>query len=154
MSDEIQKPQWFTIKQAAEYLDVGEPTLYRWMRDNRITFRKVGDSTRFLQEDLDAMVRVHPSAKDLDRVTAVCPACNHTELAPGRMQSTGLLYFRPNTTKFWTFRTGDISTEARMCTRCGHISLVGDTAKLAALRETTKDPKAKAAADDAADAAS
>ena len=150
MSDDIEKPQWFTIKQAAEYLEVGEPTLYRWMRDNRITFRKVGDSTRFLQQDLDAMVQVHPSAKDLEQVKEVCPACHHTELAPGRMQSTGLVYFRPQKTKFWTFLSGDISTQARMCTRCGFIGWFGDTEKLAGLRDDddeaadTKKPDAKA----------
>ena len=47
------KTKWYAIGEAAEYLDVGEPTLYRWMREGKITFRKVGDSTRFWQEDLD-----------------------------------------------------------------------------------------------------
>ena len=32
---------WFSIKEAAEYLDIGEPTLYRWMR--RPEFRRVMD---------------------------------------------------------------------------------------------------------------
>jgi excisionase family DNA binding protein len=41
------KPKWFSIKEAAEYLDVGEPTLFRWMRDGKITYRKVGDSGSF-----------------------------------------------------------------------------------------------------------
>ena len=50
-----QKPPWFSIKEAAEYLDIGEPTIYRWMREGQITYRKVGDSTRFWQEDLDAV---------------------------------------------------------------------------------------------------
>ena len=54
-------PGWFTIREAAEYLAIGEPTLYRWMRDGKITFRKIGDSTRFLKEDLDAFVQVFPS---------------------------------------------------------------------------------------------
>ena len=48
------KPNWFGIKEAAEYLDIGEPTLYRWMREGQITFRKVGDSTRFLLQDHDS----------------------------------------------------------------------------------------------------
>ena len=30
------KPKWFSIREAAEYLDVGEPTLYRWMRDGKL----------------------------------------------------------------------------------------------------------------------
>ena len=65
MSNISDRPDWFTIKEAADYLQIGEPTLYRWMRDGKITFRKVGDSTRFLQEDLDAVVVVHQSVKTL-----------------------------------------------------------------------------------------
>ncbi|MBV9215996.1 MAG: helix-turn-helix domain-containing protein, partial [Acidobacteria bacterium] len=56
--------EWYSIKEAAKYLNVGEPTLYRWMRDGKITYRKVGDSTRFLKQDLDAVVEIYPSAKD------------------------------------------------------------------------------------------
>src|SRR5262245_32333444 len=54
-SDFMEQPQaakktkWYSIREAAEYLDVGEPTIYRWMREGKITFRKVGDSTRFWQ---------------------------------------------------------------------------------------------------------
>ena len=33
------KIKWFSVKEAAEFLDVGEPTLYRWMRDG--WFRRV-----------------------------------------------------------------------------------------------------------------
>ena len=61
-NDESAPKKWFSIKEAAEYLDVGEPTLYRWMRENKITYRKVGDSTRFWQEDLDAVMEVFHSA--------------------------------------------------------------------------------------------
>ena len=28
------KTRWYSIKEAAEFLDVGEPTLYRWMRED------------------------------------------------------------------------------------------------------------------------
>ncbi|WP_160164665.1 helix-turn-helix domain-containing protein, partial [Pedosphaera parvula] len=86
--------KWYSIKEAAEYLDVGEPTLYRWMRDGKITYRKVGDSTRFWQEDLDAVMEVFHSAKDVDRAREVCPICRHDELVEGKVQSTGLNYFR------------------------------------------------------------
>ena len=43
MSNEIPaiKRHWYSIKEAAEYLDVGEPTLFRWMREGKITYRKV-----------------------------------------------------------------------------------------------------------------
>src|SRR5438874_7489874 len=65
------KTKWYSIREAAEYLDVGEPTLYRWMREGKITFRKVGDSTRFWQEDLDSVMQVFHSAKDLDKAREV-----------------------------------------------------------------------------------
>ena len=118
--------KWFSIREAAEYLDVGEPTLYRWMRDGKITFRKVGDSTRFWQEDLDSVMQVFHSEKDVDKTREVCPVCHHDVLVEGKVRGAGMVYFVPKKTKFWT--------TARMCTRCGAISWHGDTAKLSALR--------------------
>jgi excisionase family DNA binding protein len=135
-----QKPPWFSIKEAAEYLDVGEPTLYRWMREGQITYRKVGDSTRFWQEDLDAVMQVFRSAKDVEKVRTFCPMCHHQELIPGIVQSTGLIYFRPKKTKFWTIKDSNVSTEARMCSRCGVILWFGNTEKLAALKEPPNEP--------------
>jgi len=132
--DEVTKPRWFSIKEAAEYLAVGEPTIYRWMREGRMTYRKVGDSTRFFQEDLDALVQVHPSAKDVSRVQRFCPFCHHGELVDGQIRSTGLVYFQPKKSKFWTWRDSNVSTSARMCTRCGVIVQYGSTKKLEALR--------------------
>ena len=129
------RPQWFSIREAAEYLDVGEPTLYRWMRDGKITVRKVGDSTRFLLEDLDAIVRLIPADRDVNIVREVCPACQGTELVDGDLRSTGLVHFKPKKTKFWTLKDSTIALAAKMCTRCGTVFLVGDTAKLKALRE-------------------
>ena len=32
---EAGKQKWYSIREAAEYLDVGEPTIYRWMRDGQ-----------------------------------------------------------------------------------------------------------------------
>ncbi len=134
METNDQKPKWYSIKEAAEYLDVGEPTLYRWMKENLITFRKVGDSTRFIKEDLDEMVKVVPSHRDVERVRVLCPFCHHDEMVEGHVQGTGLVYFRPQRTKFWTFQDSNVTTTARMCTRCGGITWFGDTAKLATLR--------------------
>ncbi len=128
------KPHWLSIQQAAEYLDVGEPTLYRWMREGKITYRKVGDSTRFLVEDLDAVVQIYRSEKDVQEVHVFCPACHHPELVEGHVQSTGLCYFRPKQTKFWTLQQANVETTARMCPRCGLVSWFGDRAKLAALK--------------------
>ena len=120
--------------EAAEYLDVGEPTLYRWMREGKITFRKVGDSTRFWQEDLDSVMQVYRSAKDVEKVRTVCPICRHNELVEGKVRGTGLVYFVPKRTKFWTIKDSFVETRAWICTRCGAISWFGDTVKLAKLR--------------------
>ncbi|MFT5131211.1 MAG: excisionase family DNA binding protein [Rhodothermales bacterium] len=136
-----EKPDWYTIKDASAYLDIGEPTIYRWMRENKITYRKVGDSTRFLKEDLDGVVKVFPSNRNIQLAHELCPYCHHTEMAEGRMQSTGRMHFYPSKTKFWTYHTSDVETQARMCTRCGGISLMGDSEKLTALRKDKIDQK-------------
>ena len=128
------KKKWYSIHDAAEYLDVGEPTLYRWLRDGKMTYRKVGDSTRFWQEDLDSVMQVFRCEKDLDKVTEVCPACGNAELVEGKVRGTGLVYFVPKKTKFWTLKDSYVETRALMCTRCGAIAWFGDTDKLAILR--------------------
>ena len=123
-------PKWFSITEAAEYLDVGEQTIYRWMREEGITFRKVGDSTRFLQEDLDSVVQVRWSKADAARVRGICPVCRHEQMLPGDLQSTGRLYFRPKKTKFWTLKDSNVEVEAKMCVRCGCVTAFGDLEKL------------------------
>ena len=139
------KTRWYSIQEAAEFLDVGEPTLYRWMRDGKITFRKVGDSTRFWQEDLDSVMQVFHSAKDLDKAREVCPVCRYDELLEGKVQSTGLNYFIPQKTKFWTLKDSYVATKARMCARCGAIVWFGDLIKLATLRMESQPKEAKIA---------
>jgi excisionase family DNA binding protein len=140
-TENTKKKKWYSIREAAEHLDVGEPTLYRWMRDGKITFRKVGDSTRFWQEDLDSVMQVSYSTNDLDKAREVCPVCRHDELVEGNVQGTGLVYFVPKKTKFWTLKSSFVGTTGRMCTRCGAIVWYGDTAKLTKLRtpSTTKE---------------
>jgi excisionase family DNA binding protein len=138
-----QGPKWFTIREAAEYLAIGEPTLYRWMRDGKMTFRKIGDSTRFLKEDLDAFVQVFPSEKEMSQVKEICQACHHDKLVDGHFRTTGLNYFRPIRTKFWTLKDSNIGSQAKMCTRCGAIMLFGDVKKLNAIidaKETEETP--------------
>jgi excisionase family DNA binding protein len=133
------KLQWLSIKDAAEYLDVGEQTLYRWMREGKITHRKVGDSIRFLQEDLDAVIHVFPSQKEADKGKEFCPFCHHSETIEGTAQSTGRVMFRPKKTRFWTFEEANLNVEARMCPRCGGIFFKGDTSKLERLRNPMKE---------------
>ena len=131
--EEAKKTRWYSIREAAEYLDVGEPTIYRWMREGKITFRKVGDSTRFWQEDLDSVMQVFHSAKDVDKAREVCPVCRNGELVEGKARGAGLVYFVPRKTKFWTLKDSFVETTARMCTRCGAVAWFGDTVKLANL---------------------
>ena len=119
-------PQWFTIRDAATYLQIGEPTIYRWMRDGKITFRKIGDSTRFLQEDLDAVVTVHRSAAGKPTSSSKCAVCGGESLISGKCQSTGMLYFVPEKSKFWTIKPSTVPLQSTMCSECGHISLAGD----------------------------
>jgi hypothetical protein len=79
-------------------------------------------------------MQVHHADRDLDQVKTVCPACHHDELVEGRVESTGLNYFRPKETKFWTFKTSNIDTEARMCARCGAVIWFADLAALSVLK--------------------
>lgn len=132
------KTKWYSIREAADYLDVGEPTLYRWMREGKITYRKVGDSTRFWQEDLDSVMQVYHSAKDVEKAREVCPICRHDELVEGKVRGAGLVYFVPRKTKFWTLKDSFVETTAMMCLRCGAVAWFGDTAKLAELQARGK----------------
>ena len=137
-------PEWFSIKEAAQYLAIGEPTLYRWMRDGKITYRKIGDSTRFLREDLDTFVQVFPSKREAEKVKQICPVCHHDDMVEGVFRSTGLNYFRPKKSKFWSMRDSNIKSMAVMCQKCGAITHFGDNKKLEKLVA-----RAKAAEEDA-----
>jgi excisionase family DNA binding protein len=131
MSTEKQHgPEWFSIKKAAQYLSIGEPTLYRWMRDGKITYRKVGDSTRFLREDLNTFIQIFPSKREAEKVKQTCPVCHHNDLVTGVFRSTGLNYFRPKKSKFWSMRDSNVKTMALMCQKCGAVTHFGDSAKL------------------------
>jgi len=131
--------EWLDIRAAAKYLGVSEPTIYRWMRDGRLTYYKVGDSTRFRREDLDAVVRKFTSYEEGKRLRQRCPMCGHAEMHSGRLSSTGFVYFRPKNVRFWTFLEPMIRVEASMCPRCGYIALFGDVRKLARLRPEPSD---------------
>lgn len=128
--------RWYTIKDAASYLAVSEQTIYRWMREGAISYHKIGDSTRFLKEDLDGVVDKHVSYKEASAVVERCERCGHSDLVDGRILSTGHIYFAPKKTKFFTFRTGSVGTSARVCPRCGFINLYADVSKLKKLTGT------------------
>ena len=59
-----------------------------------------------------------------------CPRCGDTCLVVGVLESTGQIRFRPAQTRFFTFRTSDISIRAQMCSACGNLVMTGNTSKL------------------------
>ena len=125
---------WYSIKDAASYLAVSEQTIYRWMREGAISYHKIGDSTRFLRDDLDGVVDKHVSFKEASGVEESCERCGHSELVD----------FAPKKTKFLTFRTGSVGTTAKMCPRCGHVVLFADVEKLKKIsvkKKGTKEPE-------------
>src|SRR5687768_2305714 len=137
-----EKPHWFSIKEAAAYLDIGEPTLYRWMREGQITFRKVGDSTRFTKEDLDAVVKIFRSERELEKIRGSCPVCKADQLVEGFLQSTGRIYFKLKEAKFWTLKENSVPTSARLCRNCGAVTLFGELSAVEELIDAQqKEPK-------------
>jgi hypothetical protein len=61
--------------------------------------------------------------------TKTCLRCQGPRLEPGRVQSTGLLYFRPANPRIMTYHTADIPILAYMCLDCGAIEFGGETKK-------------------------
>ena len=128
--------RWYSVRDAAEYLGVSEPTIFRWMKENLLSFYKIGGSTRFTREGLDSVVEKSTGRKEAEAVAGRCAVCGHTILIDGRIQGMHRLYFKPDHTKFWVLEESLVPTRARVCTACGHIQLRADTAKLNRLRPT------------------
>ena len=122
--------RWYTVPEAAAYLGISEPTIFRWMRDRRLSFVKIGGATRFTQEGLDALVEKTTGSMEAEAAAGRCAACGHSVLVEGNLQGTGRLYFRPEKTRFWVFAEALVPTRARVCTACGHIQLHADASKL------------------------
>jgi excisionase family DNA binding protein len=127
---EAKQTDWFTIAEAAGYLGISEPTIYRWMRDGKLSFYKVGDSTRFKKENLDMVVEKYTGTHEADFHVSRCAVCGHSHLIAGRVQSTGNVYFRPARTRFFTLHQSLISVEARVCARCGYVQLYADPVRI------------------------
>ncbi len=62
-----------------------------------------------------------------------CMSCGGESLEPGKVQSTGRVYFRLKNAPFLTMKSADIEVQGNICTECGCITLVGDQAKVKAL---------------------
>ena len=121
---------WYTVQEACEYLGVSQPTIFRWMKQGTLSFYKIGGSTRFAKEGLDAVVEKTTSQREAEVAANRCAACGHSVLIDGKLQGTGRLYFRPEKTKFWVFSEGLVPTRSRVCAACGYVQLHVDTQKL------------------------
>jgi excisionase family DNA binding protein len=126
--------QWFSVREAADYLGISQPTVFRWMKDGLLSFYKVGNSTRFSQESLDAVIEKTTGRKEAEASQGQCVACGHSVLLEGRLQGTSRLYFRPDKTRFWTFEESLVAVRAKTCASCGYIQMHADTKKLNRLR--------------------
>ena len=121
---------WYTVQEAADYLGVSQPTIFRWMKQGVLSFYKVGGSTRFAKEGLEAVIEKTTGQREAEAAAGRCAACGHSVLVEGKLQGTGNLFFRPAKTKFWVFAEALVPTQCRVCTACGYIQLHADTAKL------------------------
>ena len=130
---------WLTVREAAEYLQVSEPTIFRWMKQGLLSFYKVGGSTRFSKEGLDAVAEKTTGTKEAEAAFNRCAACGHHGLVDGRLQGAGKLYFKAEKTRFWVFDHSLIPSRARCCPACGHIQIFADTGKLHRLTDEDRD---------------
>ena len=124
---------WLNVREAAEYLGVSEPTIFRWMRDGKVSFFKMGNSTRFKRANLDMVARKVTAADEGEDKRTRCTACGHGYLVAGNVRSTGKLYFQPHRTKFFVLSDSMVGVSASACPACGHVQMFTDTAKLGKL---------------------
>ena len=125
--------EWLTISEAADYLKVSKPTIFRWMRTGRLSFYKFGKSTRFKREQLDLVAQKVTSEPEAAVAKRHCSVCGHTQFVGGRVQSTGKMYFKPDKTKFMVLVESLVETQAMACTACGHVELFANPEKLTQL---------------------
>jgi excisionase family DNA binding protein len=94
--NERSKPvEWYSVREAAKYLGVSEPTIFRWMKESVLSFYKVGGSTRFTRDGLNAVIEKTTGAAEAEAVKGRCAACGHSVLIDGKVQGAGRLYFTP-----------------------------------------------------------
>jgi excisionase family DNA binding protein len=129
------KRAWLSVAEAATYLDVSQPTIFRWMKEGLLSFYKVGGSTRFSMESLDAVVEKTTGRIEAEAAAGKCAACGNSTLVEGSLQGTGRIFFKPLRTRFWTFSESLVPTVARTCTACGHVQIHADTSRLNRIRK-------------------
>ena len=150
MADSTIAEGWMTVKEAARYLGVSEPTIFRWMREGTVSFFKLGGATRFRRENLDLVARKVTGKEEGERRAARCAICGHGFLLPGNVRSTGKIYFMPKKTKFFVLSESTVDVAAQACPVCGHVEMFADTSKLAKLMRQ-QDAEASEKADDVPD---
>lgn len=126
--------KWFTIREAADYLRVSQTTIFRWMKDESLTYYKIGGSTRFSQECLNAIVEKMTGQKEAADAAERCASCGHSVLIEGGIQGAGKLHFKPEKSSFWVLAESMVPTRARVCQACGYIHLYADPDKLRKLK--------------------
>ncbi len=117
--------KWLTISEACKYLEISEQTMFRWMRSGKITYYKVGKSTRFKEEDLDKVVERVASKSNFSDDPDSCQVCGHSELIQGNLSALGELVFKPKKSKFSVWKDSAIQVKAFCCPKCGNITLKG-----------------------------
>jgi len=122
--------RWYNTAEAAAYLGVSQPTVFRWMKEGILSFFKIGGSTRFSREGLDAVIEKTTGRKEAEAAAGRCAACGHNMLVPGTMQGTGRLYFKPDKTRFWVLTDSLVGLTAKVCAACGFVQLHADTNKM------------------------
>ena len=97
------------------------------MKSGKLPHYKIGNSTRLLQEDLDATQKVEKKSAPQQNQDESCLMCGHSELIEGHLQSTGKVYFKPLLSRFWSFKESMVPTTVRMCSACGYCHTFADT---------------------------
>ncbi|MHC4914508.1 MAG: helix-turn-helix domain-containing protein [Planctomycetota bacterium] len=133
MADTAVAENWLNTREAAEYLGVSEPTIFRWMREGRVSFFKLGGSTRFKRENLDMVARKVTGKEEGEGQRTRCAVCGHGYLLAGSVRSTGKVYFQPQRTKFFVLADSMIGVTASACPACGHVQMFADTGKIGKL---------------------
>ena len=125
--------EWLTVKEAADYLKVSEQTIFRWMRSGKVSFFKFGASTRFRRSSLDLVAEKVTGEAEGEQALSRCGACGHSRLIPGRLRSTGRIYFQVGRARFFVLSENMVPVKAQSCPACGHIQLFADAEKLNSL---------------------
>ena len=126
--------KWYSVREAAEFLGVSEPTVFRWMKEGTLSYYKVGGATRFSTEGLEAIFEKTTGTKEVEVLSNRCASCGHGVLIDGQLRGAGKQYFKPAKSSFWVLSEAMVPTHARVCAACGYVHLHADTAKLKKLK--------------------